>query len=63
MDSFFVNGRGANKLEEYKANAEKIREWIEKNPGKTKGECCAALGITYATLRRHIADMAARESK
>lgn len=47
-------GRGEYKKEIARKNRDRIRAWLEKNPGKTLTECKNDTGLAYATVRKHI---------
>ena len=47
-------GRGEYKKEIAKKNRDKIRAWLEKNPGKTLTECKKDTGFSYITIRKHV---------
>ena len=53
--SIVIDGRGLNKKIEAEKNRQRIKVWVAENPGKTKKECCEALGVTYKTLQKHLA--------
>lgn len=47
-------GRGEYKKEIARKNRERIRAWLEKNPGKTLTDCKKDTGFSYITIRKHV---------
>ena len=50
------NGQGKNKLELKAKNRKIIKEWFE-TIGGTMAECHRSTGLSYETIRSHVAEM------
>lgn len=50
-------GRGDHMKRVEEKNRQRVKDWFEKNPNTTKKECCVALGLSFATLRKHLEDI------
>ena len=48
------DGRGKERSEKAKQNRADIISFFKENPGTTKTECANILGISIATVMRHI---------
>ena len=49
-----LEGRGLHTKKTAEKNKQAIKKWFKKNPSSTKKDCCDALGLSYATVRKHI---------
>jgi len=52
-----ADGRGLHTKKIASKNKLAIKEWFSENPNSTKKDCCKALNLTYATVRKHIRDL------
>lgn len=57
-----LDARGLHKVEEKKANIERIRRWFFENPGRTKKDCSNALGLCYKTIIDHVKEIESEET-
>jgi len=48
------DGRGEHNVRVATKNKQAIIKFIENYPNSTKLEVCMSVGITYATLRKHL---------
>lgn len=48
------DGRGDNKVSDFKKNKKIIINWFENNPNKTAKDCSIGTGLSYKTVLNHI---------